>query len=229
LRLLTRAALLAIAPALFAQSERGNITGTVTDPTGAGVPTAQIVLVHRDTNATAKATATTSGEFNFTSLTPGVYRLQVTASGFKQFVRQNIVLSASATVRADAQLQLGQVSEQVEVTAAASMVQTDDAKVTTQVDNKLVDELPLQVAGDMRSPFNLVDVVPEARGSGQALSLGAGQVARGTPRSTATAWGPTAPATPRRPRSTRPRSTRSPSSPWTPTALRRNTRRPAAA
>ncbi len=164
-------------PALFAQSERGNITGTVTDPTGAGVSAALVTLVHRDTNATAKVEATTSGEFNFTSLTPGVYRLQIVSSGFKQYVRQNIVLSASATVRVDAQLQLGQVSEQVEVTASVALIQTDDAKVTTQVDNKLVDELPLQVAGDMRSPFNLVDVVPEARGSGQALSLGGGQAA----------------------------------------------------
>ncbi len=169
--------LLAGSMLLFSQSERGNITGTVTDPTGAGIAAAQVTLVHRDTNTTAKVDTTTSGEFNFTSLTPGVYRLQVVASGFKQHLRQNIVLAASASVRVDAMLQLGQVSEQIEVTAAVALIQTDDAKVTTQVDNKLVDELPLQVAGDMRSPFNLVDVVPEARGSGTQLSLGGGQAA----------------------------------------------------
>lgn len=162
---------------LLAQSERGNITGTVIDPTGAAVSGAELSLIHRDTNATAKAVATSSGEFNFTNLPPGTYRLEVTAAGFKRFLRQNMILSASATIRADVALQLGQVSETIEVTAAISMIQTDDAKVTTQVDNKLVDELPLQVAGDMRSPFNLVDVVPEARGSGQALSLGGGQAA----------------------------------------------------
>src|SRR5207302_1990919 len=77
-----------------------------------------------------------------------------------------------------AQLQLGQVSEQVEVTAAAVVIQTDNAKVSTQIQNKLVDELPLVVGGAMRSPFNLVPVVPEARGSGQGLSIGGGQVAQ---------------------------------------------------
>src|SRR5207302_7484820 len=77
-----------------------------------------------------------------------------------------------------AQLQLGQVSEQVEVTAAAVVIQTDNAKVSTQIQNKLVDELPLVVGGAMRSPFNLVPVVPEARGSGQKLSIGGGQVAQ---------------------------------------------------
>src|SRR5262249_13660822 len=78
----------------------------------------------------------------------------------------------------DVQLQLGQVTEAVEVTATASTIQTDNAKVSAQVQNQLVDELPLVVAGAMRSPFNLVQVAPEARGSGQALSLGGGQGAQ---------------------------------------------------
>jgi hypothetical protein len=77
----------------------------------------------------------------------------------------------------DALLQLGQVSESIEVSTAAISLQTDNAKVSTQVQNKLVDELPLVVGGDMRSPFNLVAVAPEARGSGQSLSLGGGQAA----------------------------------------------------
>ena len=102
----------------------------------------------------------------------------MTAPGFKRFVQQNVIVAASTAVRLDTQLQLGQVSEQVEVTAAAAGVQTNDAKVSTQVQNKMVDELPLVVGGAMRSPFNLVAVVPEARGSGQRLSLGGGQVAQ---------------------------------------------------
>ncbi|MFN7933968.1 MAG: TonB-dependent receptor [Bryobacteraceae bacterium] len=162
---------------LLAQSERGNITGTITDPTGAPVAGASVSIIQRETNATSKATTTDSGEYNILNLPPGAYRVVVSAQGFKQFVRPNVVLATSGTIRADAQLQLGQVSETIEVTAEVSRIQTDDAKVTTQVDNKLVDELPLQVAGDMRSPFNLVAVVPEARGAGQTLSLGGGQVA----------------------------------------------------
>src|SRR5207237_3841315 len=124
-----------------------------------------------------KLVTTNSGEYNAPNLPPGAYRVEITFSGFKRFVQQNVVVSAATTVRIDAQLQLGQVSEQIEVTAAAATIQTGDAKVSTQVENKLVDELPLQVAGAMRSPFNLVSVVPEAQGSNQQLSLGGGQVA----------------------------------------------------
>ncbi len=162
----------------MAQSERGNITGIVTDPTGAAIPAAELSIVHRDTNAMTKVVTTGTGEYNVPNLLPGVYRIEVLAAGFKRFVQQNVVVSASTTVRLDAQLQLGPVSEQVEVTATVATVQTDNAKVSTQVQNRLVDELPLVVAGAMRSPFNLVSVVPEARGAGQGLSLGGGQVAQ---------------------------------------------------
>src|SRR5712664_2390656 len=120
--------------ALLAQSERGNITGIVTDPSGAAVASAELTVVNRDTNATTRLVTTTSGEYNAPSLQPGSYRIEITAPGFKHFVRQNIVVSASTTVRIDAALQLGQVSEQVEVTAAAATAREEpDAKLSTQV------------------------------------------------------------------------------------------------
>ena len=78
---------------------------------------------------------------------PGTYRIEITAPGFKRYIQQNVVVSAATTVRTDIQLTLGQVSEQVEVTAATAVIQTENAKVSTQVQNKLVDELPLIVAG----------------------------------------------------------------------------------
>ncbi len=162
---------------LLAQSERGNITGIVTDPTGAAVAAAELSVIHRDTNATTRAVTTGTGEYNIPNLVPGVYRIEITAAGFKRFIQQNVTVSTSSTVRIDVQLQLGQVSERIEVSASATTIQTDNAKVSTQVENKLVDELPLVVAGAMRSPFNLVAVAAEAHGSGQALSLGGGQVA----------------------------------------------------
>jgi hypothetical protein len=160
-----------------AQSERGNITGIVTDPSGAAIGAAQLSVINRDTSATLRTVSTATGEYNAPNLLPGVYRVEITATGFKRFVQQNVVVSASTTVRLDAQLQLGQITEQIEVSAAATAIQTDNAKVSTQVQNQLVDELPLVVAGAMRSPFNLVAVVAEASGDGQRLSLGGGQVA----------------------------------------------------
>ena len=162
----------------MAQSERGNITGIATDPSGAAVANAAITITNRDTNATVKAATSPTGEYNAPNLPPGVYRFEIAAAGFKRFVQQNLNLSAGNTVRIDAVLQLGQVTEQIEVTTAAATIQTENAKVSTLVENKLVDELPLVVGGAMRSPFNLVAVAAEARGSGQQLALGGGQVAQ---------------------------------------------------
>ncbi len=164
--------------AALAQSERGSITGIATDPSGAAVAGAGITVTQRDTNAAVKITTTSTGEYSASNLLPGVYRIEITASGFKRFVQQNLNVSAGGTVRVDAILQLGQVSEQIEVTAAAATIQTENAKVSTLVENKLVDELPLVVGGAMRSPFNLVAVAAEARGDGQRLALGGGQVAQ---------------------------------------------------
>lgn len=162
---------------LFAQSERGSIVGTVTDPTGAALAGAEVSIIHRDTNVTVKASANEAGDYSAPNLQPGVYRVEASATGFKRFLRQNIVVATSATARVDVQLQLGQISEQVEVSANAVTVQTVDAKVSTQVETRMVDELPLVVGGSMRSPFNLVAVVPETRGSGTGLSIGGGQAA----------------------------------------------------
>ncbi len=161
----------------FAQSERGLIAGTVTDQTGAALAGAEVVVVNRDTNGTFKVLTSGTGEFSAPNLSPGAYRITVTATGFKRYIQQSVIVAASSSVRLELQLQLGQVSEQIEVTANAAAVQTDNAKVTTQVQNKLVDELPLVVGGAMRSPFNLVAVAAEARGDGQRLSLGGGQAA----------------------------------------------------
>jgi hypothetical protein len=159
------------------QSERGNITGIITDSSGASVAGAQVAVIKLDTNAAMRSAASAAGEYNLPSLPPGSYRLEISAAGFKRFVQQNIVVPAGSTVRIDARLELGQITEQIEVTATAGTIQTDNAKVSTQVQNKLVDELPLVVAGAMRSPFSLVAVAPEARGDGQRLSLGGGQAA----------------------------------------------------
>jgi hypothetical protein len=168
---------LCMALSALAQSERGNISGIVSDPQGGAVAGASLKIVNLGTNALVSAVASPSGEYNAPNLSPGAYRIEVTAPGFKRFVQDNVIVAAASTLRADIQLQLGQVSETVEVTSNAVVIQTDNAKVSTQVQNKLVDELPLVVAGAMRSPFNLVAVAAEAKGDGQRMSLGGGQVA----------------------------------------------------
>jgi hypothetical protein len=162
---------------LLAQTERGNITGMVADPSGAAVAGASVTITNRATNTTITLTSNTSGEYNAPSLSPGNYRVEISAPGFKRFVQETVTLTAGNTVRLDAPLQVGQVSETVEVSANVVQIQTENAKITTAVQNKMVDELPLVVGGELRSPFNLVSVAAEARGSGNAIQLGGGQAA----------------------------------------------------
>ena len=161
----------------FGQSERGNITGVVTDVSGASVPGVPVVITNMDTNTSERVTTSTGGEYNAPNLVPGKYRVEIAAPAFKRFVEQGIILTAGSTIRADAQLQVGQVSEAVEVQAQAVQMQTENARVTTAVQNILVDQLPLVVGGALRSPFDLVSIAPEVKGSGSTLSLGGGQAA----------------------------------------------------
>jgi hypothetical protein len=168
--------------AVWAQSERGNITGIVTDSTGASVPNIPVTITNVATNTSEHVSTTNGGEYNAPNLSPGKYRIEISASGFKRFVADNVTLTAGASVRQDAQLQIGQVSESIEVQAQVVQMQTENAKVSTAVQNVLVDELPLVVGGNLRSAFDLVSITPESKGSGSGLSLGGGQ---------AGAWGAT--------------------------------------
>lgn len=159
----------------IAQTERGIIAGVVTDATGASVAGAQISVVNKGTNTPLTIVSGKGGDYTAPNLPPGQYRIEISASGFKKFIQDNLTINASGSVRIDAKLQLGQVSETVEVTTAVSQVQTENARVATSVSNKMVDELPLVVGGEMRNPFGLVAIAAESKGSGSRLSLGGGQ------------------------------------------------------
>jgi Carboxypeptidase regulatory-like domain len=126
----------------WGQTERGNITGSVTDATGAAVPGATVAITNLATNQNVTVTSTGAGDFNGANLPPGNYRIEFSAVGFKRTVHDNVVLTASATVRVDGRLELGQVNETVEVKAEVAQIQTENSKITTAVQNKLVDELP---------------------------------------------------------------------------------------
>src|SRR5262245_15740146 len=123
------------ATVLLGQSERGNITGVVTDASGGAVPGAEVVITHRATNTTVKLTTTTSGEYNAPGLNPGEYNVDVAASGFRRYSQTNAVLTASSTLRIDIRLQVGTVSDTVEVVATAAQVQTENARITTAVNS----------------------------------------------------------------------------------------------
>src|SRR5262245_40823502 len=173
--LLLTAVVLTLPIAAIAQTERGTLTGVVMDAQKAAVPGASISVINTATNAASNVVSSESGTYSATNLPPGTYRIEATLQGFQTSKVEGVILNAGTTARVDVTLNLGSVSESVLVVAENAVVQTEDAKVATTVSNRLIDELPLVVGGAMRSPFDLLTTVPEARGSGNTTSLGGGQ------------------------------------------------------
>ncbi len=161
--------------AAFAQTERGTITGVVMDSSKAAVPGVSVRVINTGTNSTTSVVSSDSGSYSATNLPPGTYKIEATLQGFQTSNVEGIILNAGTTARVDVTLNLGSVTESVNVVAENQTISTEDAKVATTVSNRLIDELPLVVGGAMRSPFDLLSTVPEARGSGNTTSLGGGQ------------------------------------------------------
>ena len=173
--ILLAAAALATPTVSFAQSERGSITGVVVDTTKAVVPGVAVKVINTATNATTTVVTSDSGTYTATNLPPGTYRIEAALEGFRSVTVEGVRLTAGATARHDVTLNLGAITESVSVTAENTLMQSEDAKVTTNISNELIDQLPLVVGGAMRSVFDLVSTIPEARGSGTNVVLGGGQ------------------------------------------------------
>ena len=107
-----------LAPALiWAQSQNSGISGTVTDPSGATVPGAEMTLTSLERQTTAKATVGSDGLYAFPNLEPGAYELKVSAPGFKAFTQTGITLVVNQIARLDVKLEVGTGMQSVEVQA----------------------------------------------------------------------------------------------------------------
>ena len=170
---LLAAASLAIPGLSFGQSERGSITGVVTDTTKAAVPGVSVKVVNAATNVTTNLTTSESGTYSATNLPPGVYKVEAALQGFKSANIDGVRVTAGGSTRVDVTMDLGSMTESVNVVADQTAIQTENAKVATNVSNELIDELPLVVGGAMRSPFDLIATVPEARAPDRPRSAAA--------------------------------------------------------
>src|SRR5579883_2004171 len=126
----------------FSQGNTGTITGTVTDPSGAAVPAAQVSAINAATDATVKTTTNEQGQFALPSMLAGSYRLTVSKPGFRSEARSGIEVNAGITVTANIKLEVGQTSETVEVSAGAEMVQSTTAEVSSTLSTRQVQDLP---------------------------------------------------------------------------------------
>lgn len=149
------------ASTLFAQrADRAIITGIVADPTGALIPGASVTILDEGTGLATELQSNEAGVFNSPSLVLGTYTVSVESAGFKTFRRSGIILIGGQIFRQDATLELGDVTETVEVVAASEMITTQQGDLTHTVDEKYYDDLPVVMGADIRLAESLLLLQP---------------------------------------------------------------------
>jgi hypothetical protein len=121
----------------------GSIFGTVVDSTGALIPAAKATLTEPDHGFSSTATTNSAGAYLFPAVPIGTYTLTIEAPKFKTSVDQGIIVDANQNVKMDVKLFLGSASTDVTVTTEGSVVDTRSATLGTMIDNKLVEDLPI--------------------------------------------------------------------------------------
>src|ERR1051326_6710709 len=151
---------LVIPAQLHAQAVNATVVGTVNDSSGAVVPNATVTSREVSTGVSRSTTTNASGNYVFSNLAPGTYDVSVEAQGFKKATRTSTQVEVNSTVRVDFDLQPGQVSQTVEVTGAAPILQTDRADVGEKIEFAQMQEMP--VGGPVRNFQGLLATVPGA-------------------------------------------------------------------
>ena len=180
----TAVGLFALAGAILAQSDRGTITGTISDPAGAVVAGAAIEARNVATGAVYPAASSSTGNYTIAQLPAGNYELAVTVPGFKKFVRQNLVVEVAETVRVDALLEVGASSESVTITEAAPLLKTEGGEVSHNINTSDLTTLPIltlsgaapigsaNTLGNIRNPLSSITLLPGARQSSDTNASG---------------------------------------------------------
>jgi hypothetical protein len=169
------------ATTVFAQSDRGTITGTIADPAGAVVAAAPIQARNTGTGALYDVASSATGNYTLAQLPSGDYEVAVSVAGFKKFVRQGLTVQAAQTMRIDIVLQLGDASESVTITGEAPLLKTESGELSHVITTERMDNLPLMqtgaVAGSsgIRNPYNVVALMP---GSYYSPTAGVGPTVR---------------------------------------------------
>jgi len=161
---------LAGATAALSQSDRGAIAGTVLDASGAAVSGATVTATDTATNAVYNATTGPTGGYRLYDLRVSVYKVSVSAPGFKTEEKTGVVVQINTTSALDFTLQPGDVKETVTVLADAPGIQTESSDIGTVVDKRQIEDLPLSIAATgqsfLRSPESFVFLTPGTAGPG---------------------------------------------------------------
>ncbi len=153
-----------------------DITGTVTDPSGAVIPGAKVTAINEGTNVPISTVTNSSGLYRVPNLNVGSYTVRVEAKGFKTYEQKGIELNAGVVNRTDVTLQLGQSVQTVTVEAGAQLVSTEEAKLQDTVRSEQIQNLAL----NGRNVFDLIKLAPGAVNvTGVMFEAGAGTVVNG--------------------------------------------------
>ena len=166
-----------LAATAFGQSSQGAMGGTVTDPTGAVVPGAQVVVVNAATGAKSQTVSTSAGNYKFTELSVGAYTVTTTAPGFASAVDTGVQVTINSTTALDVKLKVGAENENVTVDASGLRLETESSEVGGTVSNKQFEDLPIALAtgvGGLRSPEAFVFLLPGTTGPGTGTAGNSG-------------------------------------------------------
>lgn len=129
--------------AAFAQQETANITGEVKDSSGAVVPGASVTITNTETGVSVRSETNEQGFFVVPSMKPGPYSITVEKTGFRKMVRSGITLQVNQFARVDVELQAGELTNTVEITQAATLLETETSSRGSVIDQKKIVDLPL--------------------------------------------------------------------------------------
>src|SRR5690242_10682258 len=161
-----------VTAALFAQTNRGGISGTVTDQTGGVIPNARIVITNIGTNDVRRLTTSDKGTFILENLDPVTYRLEVTADGFKKTVLDSLKVDTSAVVSINLTLTAGDVATEVTVNANATLVNTESGTLGQTISARVLDDTPLPTRSVLDLAITVGNVTGDVGSSDPQLGAG---------------------------------------------------------
>jgi len=151
--------LFSVAPTLHGQALSG-INGTVTDQVGSAIPNAKITILNVDTGVRRNTESSSAGSYYITDLIPVTYTVMVEKPGFKSSAQKNVVVPAAGQSTANTTLMVGDVSDTVEVTVPEISLQTEQPLISTTIQHKILEELPIVLGVSTRQIDGFLGLAP---------------------------------------------------------------------
>jgi hypothetical protein len=169
--------ILLLALPLSAQTVTGSLVGRVADPSDSGMPNVKVTATEVNRGTSRDTLTNDTGNYTMTSMEPGVYKLSIEQPGFKTWIADNVEVAINSTLRVDAKLQVGAVTESIQVTANALELKTDRGDLSQQVDKTQFENLPLSPDRNYMSSLEMVPGSTEPAAVGSAFGNPSGSLA----------------------------------------------------